>query len=78
MVPHPAYSPHLFASDYRLFMLLANIFNCQDFSVSGEVKKWLDDYFAAKSNSFFKDGLSGLQYRWRKNIAPNGDYFNDD
>lgn len=74
MVPYVAYSPDLASDDYHLPTSLTD----RTFWDSEEVKKCMDDYFASKSNSLFKEGPSSLTTKRRKVIASNGDYFTDD
>ncbi|UYV60991.1 hypothetical protein LAZ67_1003019 [Cordylochernes scorpioides] len=40
-----------------------------------EVKKWIDEWIAAKELIFFHDGIRHLPERWRNVMASDGKYF---
>lgn len=40
-----------------------------------EVRKWIDDWIAAKPTSFFRHGIAVLPERWGKVVENDGRYF---
>lgn len=75
VLPHAAYSPDLAPSDYHLFRLMQNALQDVQFKSYEEVKKWIDEWIAAKPEKFFYDGIHKLPERWSKVIASDGKYF---
>ena len=61
------------ASDYHLFWSMQD--SC--FKTLDDVRKFVDNFIASKSASFFHDGICMLPDRWRKVIGNNGQYFED-
>ena len=53
IIPHLAYSPDLTPSEYRLFASMSHALAEQRFGSYEEVKKWLDEWFAAKGDDFY-------------------------
>jgi len=47
----------------------------QCFGSSEDVKKWLDEWFAAKGEDFYWRGKNKLPERWEKCVTNNGAYF---
>ena len=52
-VSHTAYSPELAHSDYHLFAGMGHALAKQCFSSHEDIKKWLNEWFAAKGEDFF-------------------------
>ena len=52
VLPHVAYSPDLAPSDYHLFAFMTYAVTEQRFDSYNDVKKWLDEWFAAKGDDF--------------------------
>lgn len=75
VLQHAAYSPDLAPSDYHLFRSMQSHLADQRFSKIEDVRKWLDDYFASKPHSFYREGIHDLPNKWQKTIDSNGDYF---
>ena len=48
VLPRSAYSPELVPSDYHLFASMSHALAEQLFGSYEDVKKWLDEWFAAK------------------------------
>jgi len=53
ILSHAAYSPDLAPSDYHLFASMGHALAQQRFTSYEDVRKWLDDCLAQKSNNFF-------------------------
>lgn len=75
VLPHAAYSPDKAPSDYHLFRSMQGLLAGEHFSNVEEARKWLDDYFASKPPSFYRDRK--LPHKWQKIIDSNGEYFED-
>lgn len=75
VVQHAAYSPDLAPSDYHLFRSMSSYLKDQRFTKVEDVRKWLDDYFASKPPSFYREGIHHLPDKWQKTIDSNGEYF---
>jgi len=52
VLSHAAYSPDLTPSDYHLFASMGHVLAEQRFDSYEDVKKWLDEWFAAKGEDF--------------------------
>ena len=74
---HPAYSPDLARPDYHLFRSMNNALQGVHFQTFEEVQKWVDNFFASKSQEFFREGIHELPIRWQKVLDNNGEYFDD-
>ena len=75
VLAHAAYSPDLAPSDYHLFASMSHALAEQRFGSYEDVKKWLDEWFAAKAKDFYWRGIRKLPERWKKCITRNGAYF---
>lgn len=75
VLPHPPYSPDLAPSDYHLFASMGHALAEQHFGSYEEVEKWLDEWFASKTKSFYWQGIHNLSERWQKCVASDGKYF---
>ncbi|GFV22747.1 mariner Mos1 transposase [Trichonephila clavipes] len=72
---HAAYSPDLATFDYLLFASLGHALADQRFTSYENVKSWLDDWLAQKTDHFFSRGIYKLPKRWGKCVASKGYYF---
>jgi len=75
VLPHAAYSSDLAPSDYYLFASIGHALAEQRFSSYEDVKKWFDEWFAAKGEDFYWCGIHKLPERWEKCVISNGAYF---
>jgi hypothetical protein len=71
ILPHTSYSPDLSPSDYHLFRSLSNNLRGVSFNNYAELRNWLDDFFRAKPEDFFKRGIENLPERWEA-VVNNG------
>ena len=69
VMAHPAYSPDLAPSDYHLFRSLEHSLREQSFENVEDLKNHLDDFFASKPQSFYRDGIRQLPIKWQKVIT---------
>ena len=74
---HPAYSPDFVPSDYHLFRSMNNALQGVGFQTFQDVRKWVDNFFASKSQEFFREGIHELSNRWQEVLDGNGEYFDD-
>lgn len=74
VLPHPAYSPDLAPTDFKLFRSLANTLKDKSFTTSEEVQAFIGDFFQSKSSGFFVRGFTALPERWEEVIEHEGEY----
>lgn len=72
---HPPYSPDLAPSDYYLFLSISNALRNKRFKDEDEIKQWLEEFFASKPASFYRNGIMRLPEKWQKVIDCDGHYF---
>ena len=60
---------------YYLFRSMAHGLAHQHFRSYGEIKKWIDSWFASKDALFFRDGIRQLPERWKEVVTSDGQYF---
>ena len=70
-----AYSPDLAHSDYHLFASMDPALAEQRFGSYEDVKKWLDEWFAAKREVFYCRVTHKLPKRREKCITSDGAHF---
>ncbi|UYV71145.1 hypothetical protein LAZ67_8001872 [Cordylochernes scorpioides] len=75
VLPHPPYSPDIAPSDYYLFRSIQHGLANQHFSNYDEVKKWINEWIAAKEPAFLHDGIRQLPERWEKAVVSDRQYF---
>ena len=68
---HAAYSSDLVPSDYHLFRWVTHLLSSALVRTE-DVKKWLDEWFAAKGKDFYWRGIHKLPERWEKYVTSNG------
>ena len=66
VLPPAAYSLDLAPSDYHLFASMGYALAEQRFDSYEDVKKWLDEWFAAKGEGFYWRDIHKLPERWEK------------
>ena len=66
VLPHAAYSPDMALSDYHLFASMGHALEHR-FGLYEDVKKWLDEWFAAKEEDW--RGIHKLPERWEKCVT---------
>lgn len=74
ILSHPPYSPDLAPSDYHLFLSLQNFLNGKKFKDESDVRQVLLEFFALKSESFYKKGIYKLPSRWEQVIKNDGNF----
>ena len=74
VLSHAAYSPDLAPSDYHLFASMSHALAQQRFGSYEDVKKWLDEWFAAKGEDFYWREIHKIA-RKEKYVTSNGAYF---
>ena len=74
VLPHPPDSPDLTPSDFHLFRKMAAELTNGHFDDEGEVEKWLTDFFARHTRTFWGKGIHALPYKWEQVILNNGEY----
>jgi len=73
VLSHAAYSPFGF---FRLSLAsMGHALAEQRFGSYEDVKKWLDEWFAAKGEDFLLAWYPQLPERWEKCVTSNGVYF---
>jgi len=77
LLPHAAYSPDMWPSDYYLFRLLQHHLANTHFVRFEEIRKCIDDFIALKPVNFYRQGIRKLPERWQKIVDANGEYFAD-
>uniref|UniRef100_A0A8R1HRC4 Histone-lysine N-methyltransferase SETMAR n=1 Tax=Caenorhabditis japonica TaxID=281687 RepID=A0A8R1HRC4_CAEJA len=77
VLPYPPYGPDLAPSDFRLFRSMQNSSAGKQFNKSGEVEKWVVDYFEPQPAEFFDRGIHSLRGRWHQVIDNDGEYLLD-
>jgi hypothetical protein len=75
VLSHAGYSPDLAPSDYHLFPLMGHALAEQRFSSYEDIKKWLNEWFAAKGEDYYWHGIHKLPERWVKCLTSDGAYF---
>lgn len=78
VLPHPAYSPDLAPTDYYLFRSLEISVRGRSFENVDDLRKYLDQFFASKPQSYYRDGIRQLPDRWQMVKDNQGNYFNED
>jgi len=68
VLSHATYSPDLAPSDYHLFASTGHALAEQRFGSYEDVKKWLDEWFAAKGEDFFTGVVSTNCSKDGKNV----------
>ena len=61
---HATYSPDLAPSDYHLFASMDHTLAEQHFDSYEDVKKWPDEWFAAKGEDVYWRDIHKLPERW--------------
>lgn len=75
LLAHPPYSPDIAPSDYHLFRSMQHALAGQHFTDLEDIKKWVDDWIASKSEMFFYTGIHMLPEKWKKVVVSKGKYF---
>lgn len=78
VIPHPPYSPDLAPSDFHLFRSLSNNLQGNSFPNENALRTWLDDFFIAKPQDFYRRGIEKLLQRWQSVVDSGGEYIVDD
>jgi hypothetical protein len=74
ILTHPPYPPDLAPLDYHLFRSLSNSLCGVSFNNDAELQNWLDDFFTAKPEDFFKHGIENLPEHWEAVVNNGGEY----
>ena len=74
LLSHAAYSPVMVPSDYHLFRSLHNHLADRHFVRLEKIQQCIDDFFASKPVSFYREGIRQLPERWQKVFDANRDY----
>ena len=77
VLPHPQYSPDLAPTDFHLFCSLSNHLSGHTFENDATTSTFIDEFFAEKPTTFYRDGIRKLQVLWNKVIVRGGDYIVD-
>jgi histone-lysine N-methyltransferase SETMAR len=73
-IPHPAYSPDLAPSDYRVFGPFKEALGGKKFSTDDEIKEAVHRWLRSQSEEFFSRRIQALVKRWHTCIERGGDY----
>jgi histone-lysine N-methyltransferase SETMAR len=73
-ISHPAYSPDLAPSDYRVFGPLKETLSGKKFSTDDEIKEVVHRWLRSKSEEFFSRGIQALVKHWHTCTERGGDY----
>ena len=74
LIPHPAFSPDLAASDFFLFPNLKKDIRGLHFRSDEEVVTAVEEWVNGKDLNFFSPRLMALEHRWSKCITLEGNY----
>lgn len=74
LLPHPPYSPDIAPSDYHLFRSLQHYLAGKKFTSFEALKNALENFFASKSKSFYKEGIKKLLSKWEEIVVNEGEY----
>ncbi|XP_020293890.1 histone-lysine N-methyltransferase SETMAR-like [Pseudomyrmex gracilis] len=77
MMQHPPYSPDLAPSDYHLFRSLQNNVDGHQFDSIEAIRNHLVDFFAHKSQGFYKNGIKALPKRLQQVVDQDGQHIMD-
>ena len=75
ILPHPPYSPDISPSDFYLFHPMKDSIRTKEYTCQEEIVNDLNQWFAAKPNSFFSKAFQILPERWQSCINASGAYF---
>ena len=75
ILPRTTYSLDLAPTDYHLFASMGHAFAEQHFDTYEDVKKSLDEWFAAKGEDFYWRDIHKLPESWGKCKKSDGVYF---
>ncbi|UYV62568.1 hypothetical protein LAZ67_2001115 [Cordylochernes scorpioides] len=74
LLPHAPYSPDLAPSDFHLFPHLKKSLAGIHFRSDEEVIDAVNPFFESLETSFFLEGITALEHRWKKCIDLKGNY----
>ena len=74
LVPHPPYSPDLAPSDFHLFPQMKKTLAGRHSASDDDVIVAVEEFLESQTKTFFYTGIKGLQHRWSKCSANEGDY----
>ena len=77
VLPRATYSPDLVPYDYHVFRSMQHALKDTRFQTLNDVRKFVDDFIASKSASFFCDRIRMLPILLHKGVKNNGKYFKD-